>query len=213
MITALRYGVIFSFVFALSILIYLLAKTRSFGKKRLFSAPRGDWKKGIIYAFGKGLMPWEKESAQKHLWTYLAGFGYHFGIFAAFGYLLLNIFMCSLGNILLNAFRVLMILGFICGVSLGLKRSFVKAMRKLSCLDDYLANVFIDLFLLLALLDSFLPGIRSLFYAQSIILLIYIPIGKIRHCFFFFYSRTLFGYFFGRRGVFQQKQKPLELQK
>ncbi|MGD9347890.1 MAG: hypothetical protein PVH84_18650 [Candidatus Aminicenantes bacterium] len=211
MITALRYGVIFSFVLSSAILIYLLIKTRTFGRKRLLSAPRGSWKKGILYAFGKGMMPWEKESAQKHLWTYLAGFGYHFGIFAAFGYLLFKIFMWPIGSFPLNVLKIFMVCGLACGVALGIKRSLVKTMRKLSCPDDYVANVFVDLFVLLAFLDSFLPGIRPIFYAQSIILVIYMPVGKIRHCFFFFYSRILFGYFFGRRGVFQQKQKPLEL--
>jgi len=213
MITALRYAVIFSSILSVAILIYLIIRTRSFGKKRLCSAPRGSRKKGVIYTFGKGMMPWEKESAQKHLWTYLAGFVYHFGIFAAFCYLFFNVFVWPLDSFPLNTLRFFMVCGLLCGVALGLKRAIIKNMRKISCPDDYLANVLVDLFLLLALLDSFLPGIRSIFYAQSILLLIYIPVGKIRHCCFFFYSRILFGCFFGRRGVFQQRQKRLELQR
>jgi hypothetical protein len=210
MITVLRYGVIFSFFLSLSILIFLIIRTRSLGHKRLHSASRGDWRKGIIYAFGKGMMPWEKESAQKHLWTYIAGFVYHFGIFAAFVYLIHLIVMGSLGSPLLNVLRALMIAGFVCGFSLFVKRSSIAIMRKLSCPDDYVANAFVDLFILLAMLDTFLPEIRPVLYAQAIIVLLYIPVGKIRHCFFFFYSRILFGYFFGRRGVYPQKQKPLE---
>jgi hypothetical protein len=198
---------------SLTILIILLVQTRSFGKKKLFSAARGNWKKGIIYAFGKGMMPWEKESAQKHLWTYMAGFGYHFGIFAAFAYLIHLILSCSLDSVLLVILRVFLVCGLACGLALFFKRSFVKTMKKLSCLDDYLANIFVDLFILLALLDTFFPEIRPFFYVQSIILLIYIPAGKIRHCFFFFYSRILFGHFFGRRGVLPNRQKSLEIQR
>ena len=210
MITILQYGVIFSFFVSLTILLFLLVRTRSFGNKQLLSAPRGSWKKGIIYAFGKGMMPWEKESAQKHLWTYMAGFIYHFGIFAAFAYLIHLLILGSLNSILLNILRIAMVCGVVCGMALLVKRSFRTTLRKLSCPDDYAANAFVDLFILLALLDTVFPAIRPILFAQSIILLIYIPIGKIRHCFFFFYSRILFGYFFGRRGVFPQKQKPLE---
>ena len=39
------------------------------------------------------------------------------------------------------------------------------------------------------------------FYLVSAAMLIYLPLGKIRHCLYFFFSRTFFGKFFGRRGV------------
>jgi hypothetical protein len=37
-------------------------------------------------------------------------------------------------------------------------------------------------------------------------MLVYIPLGKIRHCLYFFFSRTFFGKFFGRRAVFPHPQ-------
>ncbi len=140
----------------------------------------------------------------------MAGFGYHFGIFAAFAYLIHLVLFGSYDGFLLNALRLFMVCGFVCGLALFIKRISIGTMRKLSCPDDYVANSFVDLFILFALIDTLLPEIRSILYVQSIILLIYIPVGKIRHCFFFFYSRILFGYFFGRRGVFPQKQKTVE---
>jgi hypothetical protein len=210
MITVLRYGVILSFVLSLAGVTFLVIQTLSLGKKRLHSTPRGDWKRGIVYAFGKGMMPWEKESAQKHFWTYLAGFVYHFGIFATFVYMLHSIFSLPLSGPLIIILRIFMACGLLCGLALFAKRSIVAHMRQISCMDDYIANALVDLFMLLSLLDTFFPAIRPILYAQSILLLIYIPVGKIRHCFFFFYSRVLFGYFFGRRGVLPQGQKPLE---
>jgi hypothetical protein len=210
MIEVLRYGVLVSLVYSLTILTFMVLRTRLLGGKRLHSVPRGSWKKGVIYAFGKGLMPWEKESARKHLWTYLAGIGYHLGIFSGFIYMFHLLFAVSPGLYVLNALRFFLLAGFALGVGLFLKRNIREHMRKISCPDDYVANVFVDLFLLLALLDTFLPTIRPVFYVLTILLLIYLPVGKIRHCFFFFYSRFLFGHFFGRRGVFPAGQKPLD---
>ncbi|NOR14835.1 MAG: hypothetical protein GQ544_03940, partial [Candidatus Aminicenantes bacterium] len=80
-------------------------------------------------------------------------------------------------------------------------------MRHISCPDDFVANILVDGFVLLALLDTLLVGIQAYFWGVAIILFLYIPMGKIRHCFFFFYSRILFGAFFGKRGVFPRKRK------
>lgn len=198
--------------YSITVLTVLVVRTRLLGEKRLHSAPGGSWKKGVIYAFGKGLMPWEKESARKHLWTYLAGVGYHIGIFAGFIYLFHLLFFLLLGSFMLNVLRFFLLAGFGCGVGLFLKRNVLGYMRKISCPDDYAANVFVDLFIFLALLDTFLPAVRPVFYGLTILLLLYLPVGKIRHCFFFFYSRFLFGHFFGRRGILPAGKKPLDSQ-
>ena len=60
-------------------------------------------------------------------------------------------------------------------------------------------------FIFLALLDTLLGGIRPVLNIITIVVLLYVPVGKIRHCFFFFYSRILFGMFFGRRKVLGHK--------
>ncbi len=82
----LKSSVLLSFLFSITALIFQVLKTFSFGKRPLRSRPQGSREKGIVYAFGRGMMPWEKESAAKHLPTYLAGMLYHAGIFAAAGY-------------------------------------------------------------------------------------------------------------------------------
>ncbi len=204
--TVLRYGVIAAFFISAGALVSLVLKTFSFGKRSLHAVPRGNWKKGVFYAFGQGMMPWEKESARKHLITYMAGFCYHFGIFAAFFYLLSLVIPFTYGKVVMNILQVLMAAGAVCGLGLLLKRSLKQFMRSLSCPDDFIANLLVDIFIILSFLNSSLINLKPALFFVSISMLLYIPIGKIRHCFFFFYSRILFGHFFGRRGVFPRSQ-------
>ena len=42
----------------------------------------------------------------------------------------------------------------------------------------------------------------GLWLAEAVLLLVYAPLGKIRHCLFFFTTRYQLGAFFGRRGTF-----------
>jgi len=211
MLTFLRYGVIISFFICTISLCILVLKTLFFGKKPLHSEPQGVGNKGIIYAFGKGMMPWEKESAARHLPTYIAGILYHSGIFAGLFYILLIVTPFFPGLFLINALRILMLCGIVCGVALFLKRIFKTTLKNISCPDDFASNILVDLFLFFALIDTFISSVRSVFLFAAILMLLYIPVGKIRHCFFFFYSRILFGLFYGRRGILPQKQRQFKV--
>ena len=211
MLTFLRYGVIISFFICAISLCILVLKTFLFGKKPLYSEPQGVKNKGIIYAFGKGMMPWEKESAARHLPTYIAGILYHSGIFAGLFYILLIVTPFFPGLFLINALRILMLCGIVCGVALFLKRIFKTTLKNISCPDDFASNILVDLFLFFALIDTFISSVRSVFLFAAILMLLYIPVGKIRHCFFFFYSRILFGLFYGRRGILPQKQRQFKV--
>jgi hypothetical protein len=207
MLTILRWGVIASFLICITFLIIMVLKTRSFGRKPVYAKSQGKGKKGIFYAFGKGMMPWEKESARRHILTYIGGTLYHGGIFAAFFYLFSLVISFEMIMPLKFLFSILMGLGFFSGVGLLVKRILLVPLRKISCADDFGANLVVDVFLALALLNTFYPELKTYFYAISIILFLYIPVGKIRHCVFFFYTRILFGLFYGRRGVLPRKIK------
>jgi hypothetical protein len=206
MIEILRYGIILSFCTSFVILCYLVFKTYHFNKKKVYSKPQGNELKGIIYALGRGLAPWEKESAMKHLPTYLAGIFYHIGIFAALFYLFSLVALFNFGVLIIMILRIFILAGFLCGIGLFLKRSLKHHIRTISCPDDYASNLLVDGFLIVSLIDTYTGNLRSILFALAIILVLYIPLGKIRHCFFFFYSRILFGSFFGRRGVLPRKQ-------
>jgi len=210
MLSLFKYGVILSFFFSLVFLSISVLKTFSFGKKTYNAQPRGDWKKGVLYAFGKGLMPWEKESAKKHLPTYVAGIFYHGGIFTSFFYLLSLIFPFRLNTLIIFLVRLLISLGFLGGLGLFLKRIFHVPLRKISCPDDFASNLIVNIFLAFALICTFTWTLIPFFYLIAILMFFYIPLGKIRHCFFFFYIRILFGLFYGRRGVLPKNNITLE---
>lgn len=205
MLTIMKFGVIIAFLFSLASLSFLVLKTFSYGKKKLYAEPRGDVKKGIIYAFGKGMMPWEKESARNHLPTYIGGIFYHTGIFLALLYLLGAILVIQLPAAVILFLRAMCLAGFLSGLALLVKRIFSPVLRALSCPDDFAANIIVDIFLILSFLHTLRPApdITMFLFASAAIMFLYIPLGKIRHCFFFFYVRVLFGVFYGRRGVFQ----------
>jgi len=204
-IPLLKYGVIVSFFISVISLSILVLRTFSFGKKPLYAEPKGNVKKGIVYAFGKGMMPWEKESAVKHLPSYIGGILYHLGIFGGLFYLLVTLVSIDLPAPVLLFMRIVLAAGVISGAALLLKRIFSTRMRVLSCPDDFAANIIVNIFVLAALLHTFYPGITPFFFPVAIIMFLYMPVGKIRHCFFFFYIRILFGMFYGRRDIFPPK--------
>jgi hypothetical protein len=201
LLSPLHVGVIASSVFSLVALLFLVARTYSFGRRPLYANAQGKGGRGVFYAFAQGMMPWEKESAAKHLLTLVAGVFYHAAIFAALAFLVLRLTSVPISSIAEPLLRIVLAVGLACGLGLLAKRAMKPYLRAISTLDDVLANLLIDLFLAAALLCSWFPNLEPAFFIVAIVLFLYIPLGKIRHCFFFFYSRILFGAFVGRRGV------------
>jgi hypothetical protein len=205
MISFLKILVMFSMLFSLAGLIFLLVKTFSFGQNKIYAKSRGSEKKGILYAFSTGMMPWAKESARKHLPTYLTGVIYHIGIFLAFLIVVLKLVSISVPDLIIPFLRTCLAASLIGGVGLFIKRLLKPEMKIISCPDDYAANIIVNTFLASALALTYFESLISLFFFISITMFVYIPLGKIRHCFFFIYTRILFGRFFGRRGIFPRR--------
>jgi hypothetical protein len=197
----LKYAAIGAFVYALVGLAVVMRKARSFGKRVNYAAATGSEAAGIRYAFVEGMMPWEKDSARKHLATYVAGVFYHIGIFAALVLLLFSLSSISIMRSISVLLAILSTIGCVLGLSLFIKRSVTGYLRAISHPDDFVANLLVDLFLLLVALSVFKPEFVPALYILSIVLLLYVPIGKIRHCCLFFASRVTFGRYFGRRSV------------
>jgi hypothetical protein len=197
----LKAGVVGAAIFALIALIVLILRTFSFRTGTPYAKSRGGAGRGIFYAFTSGMMPWAKESVSKHLPTFVAGIIYHLGILAAFINLIILLISIVSSPYLILALRVVLLAGFLCGSALLIKRAIKATMRVISTPDDFMANLFVDFFIFGAFLTTFSPLFEDAFYIITIITFLYMPIGKIRHCFFFFYTRILFGTFFGRRGV------------
>jgi hypothetical protein len=168
------------------------------------SRERGSARRGILYAFTLGMAPWEKESTRKHWVAYVRGILFHVGIFTAFGILIASFWVHNFPNIIKWAGLFLTGAGAVFGFAGIIMRLSGENERALSLPDDYFSVFLTSLFTFLAFIFLLAPSALPLFYLVSTVMFIYIPISKIRHCVYFFYSKFLFGYGFGRRGVIGQ---------
>jgi hypothetical protein len=74
-------------------------------------------------------------------------------------------------------------------------------LRLLSTPDDHFAVILVSLFLAMTGLALLSPAWLIWMYLSAAVMLVYVPLGKIRHCIYFFFSRRFFGLFIGRRAV------------
>lgn len=82
-----------------------------------------------------------------------------------------------------------------------MKRLADAALRAISVPDDFVANLLVDAALAAALAAVLAPGARPVFQLTGAALLLYAPLGKLRHMLFLFTSRRLWGVYYGGRGV------------
>jgi len=163
---------------------------------------KGDSSNGIKYAFTTGMMPWAKESTQIHMIAYLRGIGFHIGIFAAIGAVIISPFWGYLPSLLSSTLFWVLTIGAILGAAGGIMRIAEHNLRGLSLPDDHFAVWLTTLFIAAAGLAVLNEAFMIPMYVVSAITFVYVPLGKIRHCLYFFFSRIFFGKFFGRRAVF-----------
>ena len=163
--------------------------------------PRGSAAAGVLYAFTLAFTPGAKESASLHLPSYLAGIAYHLGIFAALVRLLTTLVPVTLPWAADVAAAVLFALGLVCGLALLAKRILDSNLRAISVPDDFLANLLVDATLATGIVASLDHALVWLFQVTGTALLLYAPLGKLRHMLFLLASRLWSGATFGRRGV------------
>jgi len=163
---------------------------------------KGSLPHGIQYAFTTGMMPWAKESTQIHMIAYLRGIGFHIGIFAAIGAVIISPFWGYLPSLLSSTLFWALTIGAILGAAGGIMRIAEHNLRGLSLPDDHFAVWLTTLFIAAAGLAVLNEAFMIPMYVVSAITFVYVPLGKIRHCLYFFFSRIFFGKFFGRRAVF-----------
>lgn len=166
-----------------------------------YAQPKGSYKIGVLYAFTIGMLPWVKESTRRHWLSYLRGVIFHIGIFAALLVLLLKFFAVEISSIFLNLFAFITGLGAIMGFAGIVMRIVEQNLRKISTADDFISVSLVSLFLAFVSLSLVDPKFTTSMYLISAITLFYAPLGKIRHCFYFFFSRFFFGVHLGRRGI------------
>ena len=172
--------------------------------RRDLSRARGNTRRGVLYAFTLGMAPWEKESTRRHWISYFRGIFYHLGIFLAFAVLFASPWLLSIPQPIIWLAMFVTGLGAVFGFTGILVRLTEVDVRILSVPDDYFSVFLSSLFVALASLTLFAPSVLPVFYLVAVVLLVYIPYGKIRHCVYFFYSKFFFGLGYGRRGVIGQ---------
>jgi nitrate reductase gamma subunit len=178
---------------------YQLIRIILLGAPIEYSKPIGSEKSGISYSFTGAMSPRKKESAYLHLPTYTAGMIYHLGTFAAialFFLILLNVKLHEYLNIILIAF---LILSALCGLAILIKRMVKKELRFLSNPDDYISNILVSLFHIAT--AYYLFKCSPFYFVLVSLLLLYLPVGKLKHSLYFFAARYHLGFFYGRRGV------------
>lgn len=193
--------VIAAALFAVLGLIFTIVSSTKFGRRSELAPSNGSQWRGTQYALFAGMMPWAKESARQHLLTYFTGIIYHLGIACGFVVLVAATLSWQFTDTLKVTLLILTLLGAVAGIGLLVKRAVTSSLRAISTPDDVISNGLVTIFLIAAATTLWVPMATYAFLIITILLLVYIPLGKIRHCFLFFCSRITFGRFFGRRGV------------
>jgi hypothetical protein len=162
---------------------------------------KGSLSNGLKYAFTTGMMPWAKESTRIHMIAYLRGIGFHIGVFVAIGAVIISTFWRYLPSFLTWTLFWVLTFGAILGAAGAVMRIVEHNLRGLSLPDDHFAIWLTTFFMATTALALLYEVFMIPMYIVSAITFVYIPLGKIRHCLYFFFSRLFFGKFFGRRAV------------
>lgn len=190
------------------------------GKPKDLSAPAARKSNAILYAFTAAMSPAKKESAFLHLPTYTAGIFYHLGTFLSFFlffFILAGKFPSGWLSSIISAF---LIVSSFSGLAILIKRTIKKELRSLSNPDDFISNILVTLFQSMTLavilysspspLVSLSPCLLISYDLTFTLLLLYLPLGKLRHMVYFFAARYHLGHFFGWRGVWPVDNAKME---
>jgi hypothetical protein len=189
-------------VFLLTALRSLAGAARARGD---LAVPKGKASVGIAYSFTGGMAPWKKESARRHLAVYALGVAYHLGTFLAFLWLALLAIGVGLPAVLKSLSAMLLGATALAGIVLLVRRIADSNLRYFSSPDDYFANAVVTGFQALAATALLRPGATGALLVYGGLLLVYIPVGKLKHSLYFGPARYYLGLFYGRRGVWSDE--------
>lgn len=205
-------------VFCLASCLFHFLRLVRLGRPVDYSQAAGNASMGVKYAFTYAMNPRKKESAYLHLPTYAAGLFYHSGTF-----LCVILFFLNISGLMPPAWLAMIISAFLCiavfsGTGILIKRIINKELRSLSNPDDYISNILVTLFQLFTLFMIILPIlqssnrpiVQSSYYLIFTLLMLYLPLGKLRHVVYFFAARYHLGFFYGRRGIWPPTYNKVE---
>lgn len=213
--SVIQYLAIAAAIVCLCSLLTFFLKVIRLGAPKDLSEKSGDTAKGIAYSNTVAMLPQNKESAYLHIPGYAAGMLFHIGTFISLLIFVLSFFpffnqwIASTDKIHFVIAAILIVTCF-CGYILLLRRACSKDLKPLSNPDDYISNMLTSTFQLMTMLYLFLPSltcIQTTYYIVSILLLLYFPLGKLRHVVFYFSARYHLGFFYGWRNVWPKNEK------
>jgi len=148
------------------------------------------------------MSPLKKESAFLHLPTYIAGLIYHLGTFLSVFLVFMLWADVVLPRSLSWGFVAFLMISAACGTGILIKRIIKKGLRKLSNPDDYLSNILVTGFQILTAISMIYSNFAlPWLFIWAGLLLLYIPLGKLKHLLYFFTARRQLGVFYGSRAV------------
>ncbi len=199
-----------AFLICVCILLFHLFRLYRLGLPIDFAPPAGNIKEATLYSFTGAMSPFKKESAFLHLPTYTAGIIYHLGTFVSLFFFIFMYADVVVPKTLAWGLTSFMIISAGCGAAILIKRIVKQGLRDLSNPDDYISNVLVTGFQFMTALVLLFPGVfAAAYFIMAALLLLYIPVGKLKHLLYFFSARLQLGLFFGRRGVWAPHQKQI----
>jgi cation transport ATPase len=178
------------------------------GKPKDLSKKSGNIAEAELYSYTTAMMPNNKETAYLHIPTFISGIFLHIGtfisllLFIIFYFIEPNLFPCWL----IWASSAVLIIASCFGIALFIKRLALKKLRELSTIDDFISNLLATSFQIFTAI-YFILGIpvEIYYYILASILLLYLPVGKLRHVVYFFAARYHLGFFYGWRNAWPPK--------
>ncbi|MFC2107491.1 hypothetical protein ACFLRY_04050 [Bacteroidota bacterium] len=190
--------------------LYHIFRILRLGKPKDYSQPIGSPVRGIIYSYTGAMNPAKKESALYHIPTYVGGIFYHLGIFISILIFFVYLFGYYPTGILKVILAVFLSISSLSGILIFLKRILKQQLRSLSNPDDYISNILVTTFLAFTVFSFFYNEFIPYYYVQVSILLFYIPLGKLKHAFYFFAARYHLGFLYGWRDVWPPLKSNLD---
>ncbi|MBN1338204.1 MAG: hypothetical protein JXA03_02710 [Bacteroidales bacterium] len=189
-------------VISLGVHVYRLVKA---GNPVDYSQKRGNTGAAIRYSMTRAMSPARKESAYLHLPTYTAGIIYHLGTFIAIPVFVLSVFNVPIPLSFAVPVSWFLVISGVCGAAIFVKRGVKKDLRYLSNPDDFISNFLVSAVHFTTALYLYSQGYDALYFISVSVLLLYMPLGKLRHAVYFFAARYHLGFFYGWRGVWPPK--------
>jgi nitrate reductase gamma subunit len=207
----------FAVLFFIAGMVYRLVGVLALGWKKDLIQPRHSKLGGSIVAFLKGVIIWPfipriNETAGRNPVTYLAGGLFHLGLFLTIflGAAHMLVWKSLLGfgwpTLPLPVIDILAAIAIIALIVLALNRMMNPVLRLLTRSSDYfnLLFVFLPMFTGFFLTHRLFAPYDTMFTIHVLtvdILLIWIPLSRISHFMFYFYTKARQGAKFAQRGA------------